>query len=273
MNIQIVIAMLLIHCRAYVRNKLRPFTHLKLSNIAIRSHNTLKEIQSTRFPYDNFQFHIHHYDSHSKARLSTIVTPHGSIDCPNFVFCGTKAAMKGLTVEQLRAEGSQIMLANTYHLMLTPGSELISKLGGLQKFTNWNGPMLTDSGGYQIFSMGYGSVSNEIKGKRNVESLGWDQTLLKIEEDGATFRSYVDGIIHHLTPEKSIQIQKELGADIILVLDECTPFHVDKAYTEDSMYRSHRWGLRCLEEYKRLDCNGKQALYGIVQGKRSDIAS
>lgn len=171
--------------------------------------------------------------------------------------------MKTMTPQQLRDEGSQIILSNTYHLMLTPGSELVSRMGGLQKFTGWHGPMLTDSGGYQIFSMGFGSVSSEIKGKRNVTS--WDRTLIKIDENGATFRSYVDGSIHHLTPEKSIRIQKELGADLIVVLDECTPFNVDKEYTTDSMHRSHRWALRSLEEFKRLD-DGTQALYGIIQG-------
>jgi tRNA-guanine transglycosylase len=171
--------------------------------------------------------------------------------------------MKTMTPVQLRDEGSQIILSNTYHLMLTPGSELVDRMGGLQKFTGWHGPMLTDSGGYQIFSMGFGSVSSEIKGKRNVTS--WDRTLIKIDEDGATFRSYVDGSVHHLTPERSIQIQKQLGADLIVVLDECTPFNVDKEYTADSMHRSHRWALRSLEEFQRID-DGKQALYGIIQG-------
>ena len=141
------------------------------------------------FKYENFDFEITANHSKSKARLSTITTPHGKVECPNFVFCGTKAAMKAVTIDQLKAEGSQIMLSNTYHLLLTPGPDIVGilpdnilkykitlicfininefaeKMGGLQKFTNWQGPMLTDSGGYQIFSMGYGSVSNEIKGE------------------------------------------------------------------------------------------------------------
>ena len=125
--------------------------------------------------------------------------------------------------------------------------------------------MLTDSGGYQIFSMGFGSVSNEIKGKRDIEALGMTKSLLKIDEDGATFRSYVDGKIHYLTPERSIEIQRQLGADLIVVLDECTPFNVDKDYTASSMRRSHRWALRSLQEFKRT-ATGKQALYGIIQG-------
>ena len=113
--------------------------------------------------------------------------------------------------------------------------------------------------------MGFGSVSSEIKGKRNITSMGWSQTLLQIDEQGATFRSYVDGSIHHLTPEKSIEIQRQLGADLIVVLDECTPFNVEKEYTESSMNRSHRWAIRSLKEFIRT-ASGKQALYGIVQG-------
>lgn len=149
--------------------------------------------------------------------------------------------------------------------MLTPGSLIIEKMGGLQNFTGWRGPMLTDSGGYQIFSMGHGSVSDEIKGKRNIESRGQSQSLIRIDEKGAKFRSYVDGSIHFLTPEVSIEIQRNLGADLIVVLDECTPFNVDKDYTQQSMRRSHRWATRSLNEFIRTD-SGKQALYGIIQG-------
>jgi queuine tRNA-ribosyltransferase len=162
----------------------------------------------------------------------------------------------------MKAEGTQIILANTYHLMLQPGEEIVHKLGGLHKMMGWDGPMLTDSGGYQIFSLGHGSVANEIKGKRMSSR---PKTLLKINEDGAHFKSYIDGRMHTLTPERSIQIQQKLGADLIVVLDECTPFHVDKSYTERSMHMSHRWALRSLEEFKRGD-DGRQALYGIIQG-------
>ena len=215
--------------------------------------------------YENFSFELIKTDKASRARIGTLKTPHGNVETPNFVFCATKAAMKALSPDQLRAAGSQIMLSNTYHLMLTPGSELVEQMGGLQKFTNWRGPMLTDSGGYQIFSMGFGSVSSEIKGKRDTVAMGWNQTLINIDEEGATFRSYVDGSIHYLTPEKSINIQRQLGADLIVVLDECTPFNVDKQYTADSMRRSHRWALRSLKEFVRGN-TGKQALYGIIQG-------
>ena len=216
--------------------------------------------------YPNFAFEIHKQDSKTKARLATITTPHGKIETPNFVFCATKAVMKALSPDQLRAEGTQIMLSNTYHLMTTPGSEIIDRLGGLQKFTAWHGPMLTDSGGYQIFSMGYGSVSSEIKGKKNAGAEPHNKpTLVSITEFGATFRNYVDGSLQMLTPERSMHIQKQLGADLIVVLDECTPYNVDKSYTEGSMRRSHRWALRSLNEFRRTH-TGKQALYGIVQG-------
>lgn len=212
--------------------------------------------------YSNFKFTITQCDPVSKARLGILTTPHGPVETPNFIFCATKAAIKGLTPAQMRECGTQIILSNTYHLMLQPGSETVQKLGGLQRMTGWNGPMFTDSGGFQIFSLGYGSVANEIKGKRNTLR---PKTLLKITEEGATFKSYLDGRLHTLTPEHSITVQRQLGADLIVVLDECTPFHVDKAYTERSMHLSHRWALRCLTEFKNTDTD-RQALYGIVQG-------
>jgi queuine tRNA-ribosyltransferase len=218
--------------------------------------------------WPKFSFKSQQSSKTSKARTGLITTPHGNVETPNFVFCATKASIKGgITAEQLRAEDTQIILSNTYHLMLTPGSRIIEKMGGLQQMTGWRGPMLTDSGGYQIFSMGHGSVSNEIKGKRNADSMGWEKSLIKIDENGAKFRSYVDGSIHYLTPERSMQIQYELGADLVVVLDECTPFNVDKAYTAASMRRSHRWALRSLDECLKLNRETqKQALYGIIQG-------
>lgn len=200
----------------------------------------------------------------TRARLGKLTTPHGTIDTPAFIFCATKAAIKGLDTRQMKEAGTQIILSNTYHLMLQPTSKLVQKMGGLHKFMNWNGPMLTDSGGFQIFSLGHGSVASEIKGKRDFSG-GRNKTLLKINEEGAVFRSYLDGKKHLLTPEISIQTQVELGADLIVVLDECTPFHVDKNYTRRSMEMSHRWAVRSNVEFKRLNA-GKQALYGIIQG-------
>ena len=207
----------------------------------------------------------------SKERLGILSCPHGIIETPNFIFCATKAAMKGVTPEMMKNENSQIILSNTYHLMLQPGSSVVRKAGGLHKFSGWNGPMLTDSGGYQIFSMGFGSVSSEIKSNRNTEALGWQKTLLKIDDNGALFKSYMDGSLHYLTPEESIRIQRDLGADFIVVLDECTPFNVDKEYTKESMRRSHRWAIRSMKEFLNIpleqsDMLNKQALYGIIQG-------
>ncbi|WP_025263946.1 tRNA guanosine(34) transglycosylase Tgt [Wolbachia endosymbiont of Onchocerca volvulus] len=194
------------------------------------------------------------------ARVGTIETPSGNIETPAFMFCATKAAIRVSDIERVSEAGTQVILSNTYHLMLQPGENTVEKLGGLHKMIGWNGPMLTDSGGYQIFSLGHGSVSEEIKGIRKKQ-----KTLVKVDEYGAVFRSYINGKSYCLTPEKSIQIQRKLGADLILVLDECTPFHVSKEYTQKSMLMSHKWAERSLNEFKRNN-NGKQALYGISQG-------
>jgi queuine tRNA-ribosyltransferase len=209
-----------------------------------------------------FKFDITYKSPSSKARLGHLTTPHGVVETPAFIFCATKAAIKGATPQDMKREDTQIILANTYHLMLQPGSELVAQMGGLHKFMGWDGPMLTDSGGFQIFSLGHGSVAEEVKGRRQSSR---PKSLLCITEEGATFKSYIDGSKHTLTPEKSIQIQRGLGADLIVVLDECTPFHVDKSYTEKSMYLSHRWAERSLNEFQKGP-DGIQALYGITQG-------
>ncbi len=218
----------------------------------------------------NFSWKIKTLSSNSKARTGIITTPHGKINTPAFIFCATKGALKSFTTTAARENNTQIILSNTYHLMLQPGSELIASNGGLHKFINWDGPLLTDSGGFQIFSLGHGSVADEIKGSSNIKK---SKSLLSINEEGSLFKSYIDGSLKLLSPEKSIQIQRNLGADLILVFDECTPFHVDKMYTSSSMKRSHRWATR---SYNRLNANilykpnhgsaGEQKLYGIVQG-------
>jgi queuine tRNA-ribosyltransferase len=210
----------------------------------------------------SFYFSFECPDPSSKMRLGTLITPNGVVKTPAFIFCATKASIKGAHPGQMKDEGTQFILANTYHLMLQPGAEIIAKAGGLHKFMGWQGPMLTDSGGFQIFSLGHGSVASEIKGSRVNNR---PQTLLKISEEGAKFRSYIDGKMHFLTPERSIEIQRMLGPDFVVVLDECTPFHVDKNYTRNSMRMSHRWSLRSLSEFEKHD-NGKQKLYGIIQG-------
>lgn len=210
----------------------------------------------------SFSFNILHASQETKGRLGALMTPHGVLETPAFIFCATKASLKSLTAKQIKQAETQIILSNTYHLFLQPGSEVIRELGGLHRVMNWDGPMLTDSGGFQIFSLGHGSIASEIKGKR--ESCR-PKTLMKITEEGATFRSYVDGGLKMLTPEKSIEVQCDLGADLIVVLDECTPFHVEKGYTEKSMELSHRWALRSLKAFEKRS-SGKQALYGIIQG-------
>lgn len=209
-----------------------------------------------------FAFDILHRDNKTNARIGRLATPHGTIQTPNFIFCGTKAAMKACAPQDLADLGVDIILSNTYHLLIQPGSELVQKMGGLHDFMQWRGPMLTDSGGYQIFAMGHGSISAEIKRKTIT---GRRKTLSKITEDGAYFQSYTDGREIFLTPESCIQIQRELGADLIVMLDECTPFHVDKDYTARSMRMTHRWGDRCIAEFNRSD-DGAQKLYGIIQG-------
>ena len=220
---------------------------------------------------NNFSWRIEKKSNSTKARLGKISTPHGEIDTPAFIFCATKAAIKSFTTIDAKRNNSQIILSNTYHLMLQPGSELVARHGGLHKFMGWDGPMLTDSGGFQIFSLGGGSVANEIKGRKYNKNS--KKTLININEEGALFRSYIDGSNIILSPEKSIQIQRDLGADLIVVFDECTPFNVDKDYTYSSMLRSHRWAKRSINAFnvrQKYNSNegsaGPQAIYGIIQG-------
>lgn len=217
--------------------------------------------------YPGFDFLIRHRDPGSKGRLGRLVTPHGAIDTPAFVFCATKGAIKGVTMPDMAASGADFVLANTYHLMIAPGPEAVAQLGGLHRMTGWNGPMLTDSGGFQIFSMGHGGVADEIKGRARPAGT---KSLTRITEEGARFRSYLDGREMLLTPERSVDIQRHLGPDFVVVLDECTPFHVDRAYTKRSMDLSHRWGDRSLAAFRAAGGHSvqglPQALYGIVQG-------
>ena len=170
-------------------------------------------------------FEILKKSPNSNARIGKINTNHGEISTPAFIFCGTKATVKSILPKQLYSANTQIILSNTYHLMLQPGPDIVAKNKGLQNFTQWKGPMMTDSGGYQIFSLGYGSVSEEIKGKNtNIKR----KSLIKISEEGASFRNYLNGDNVFLSPEKSIELQRDFGANLIFVLDECTPFNVSK---------------------------------------------
>jgi len=215
----------------------------------------------TSIEYPNFSFEVTYTDPVSGARLGRLTTPHGIIETPNYIFCGTKASIKNLSPTQMREAKTDIILANTYHLMIQPGADLVAKMGGLHKFTGWNGPMMTDSGGFQVFSMGNGSCADEIKGRNNNKR----DNLIKIDDDGAVFRSYLDGKRLCLNPEISMDIQRKLGADLIFQMDECTPYHVTREYTAQSMEMSKRWGDRSLRAFEKTH-DGTQSLYGIVQG-------
>lgn len=176
------------------------------------------------------------------ARLGRLHTPHGVIETPIFMPVGTQATVKAMTPEELKEIGSQIILSNTYHLYMRPGHDLIERAGGLHKFMNWDKPILTDSGGFQVFSLG---------------------PLRKIKEEGVEFRSHLDGSKHFLSPEKATEIQNALGSDIIMAFDECAPYPADRQYVKNSLERTTRWLERCKAAHKHPE---KQALFGIVQG-------
>ncbi len=187
------------------------------------------------------KFELTTTDPGCEARLGNILTSHGEIRTPAFMPVGTQGTVKGLLPEQVRSLGADIILGNTYHLYLRPGHELIAALGGLHKFMNWEGPILTDSGGFQVYSLG---------------------ALRKTNDDGAVFQSHIDGSKHFLSPEKAVEIQEALGSDIMMCLDECIAYPADKKTTEAALRRTAQWAKRC-REVKR---NSAQALFGIVQG-------
>lgn len=218
-------------------------------------------------------FTVEHRLPGCMARAGVIVTPHGEIPTPAFIPVATQATVKGLTPDEVQEVGLRAVLANTYHLYLRPGADLVAKMGGLHRFMAWDGPIFTDSGGYQVFSLGFGLEHGVGKimgvfpdeappvpeGRRGK---GQRPRLATVDDDGVTFTSYVDGSTHRMTPETSILVQEKLGADIILAFDEPTsPLH-DYAYTREALERTHRWALRCLKARTRAD----QALFGIVQG-------
>jgi queuine tRNA-ribosyltransferase len=253
----------------------------------------------------------------SLGRAGVIKTPHGEILTPSFVVVGTKGTVKALTTEETRELGAQVVLANTYHLYLQPGDEIVKEAGGLHKFMNWSGPMMTDSGGFQVFSLGvaYGKEISKVVSITDPSLLITERSsvedgvprLATIGNDGVSFRSHIDGSLHYITPEKSIDIQHNLGADIIFAFDECTSPTENDRYQEEALSRTHSWAKRSLEEHKRKeeakekyippllneegvgggDSNGHhlalkgtppqkggeklpQALFGIVQGGRNE---
>ena len=185
-------------------------------------------------------------DPGSRARAGILRTAHGEIRTPAFVPLATKATVKGLTPAEVRDLGYDMVLGNTYHLFMEPGHERIKGLGGLHEFMRWEHPIITDSGGFQVFSMGHGTVADEIKGRASHGGERHGKTL-GITEDGVRFRSHIDGSEKFLAPETTMEIQAALGSDIALVFDECTPFNVTKDYTARSTERTHRWLERCLD--------------------------
>ena len=256
-----------------------------------------------------FKFEIQKKLESSLARAGVITTPHGEIQTPAFVTVGTKASVKALTPEQLRDAGAQVVLANTYHLYLQPGDELVRDAGGFAKFMNWKGPSMTDSGGFQVFSLGaaYGKEISKVVSITDPSfmiperSIGSEAPLAKVGNDGVSFRSHLDGSLHYITPEKSIEIQHNLGADIIFAFDECTSPTENERYQSEALDRTHAWAKRGLEMHKKLEEQKKeveqnyknserftpegpyamknlqnsaslpQALFGIVQGGRSEV--
>lgn len=238
------------------------------------------------------------------GRVGLLTTPHGVVHTPAFVAVGTKATVKSLTPDHVKELGAQVALANTYHLYLQPGEKIIAKAGGLGKMMNWSGPTMTDSGGFQVFSLGVAfgkginkfskgkgadegaiatltsatlaSASDAVSAKTLAES-GTDATedvaarLARVDEEGVTFKSVIDGSTHRFTPERSIEIQEQIGADMIFAFDECTSPHAPKEYQREAMARTHRWAERCLAAHKKVTANGTpQALFGIVQGGRHE---
>ena len=195
------------------------------------------------------------------ARAGVIHTPHGDVRTPAFVPLASTATVKSLHASEVAALGCEMVLGNTFHLFIQPGPELIRELGGLHEFMGWSGAIITDSGGYQVFSMGHGSVAEEIKRRRERR----ESMVLSIEEEGVRFRSYLDGRERFMGPETSMEVQAALGSDIALAFDECTPFHVERDYTHSSMERTHRWLDRCVAWCGEHAPPG-QLLYGIVQG-------
>ncbi len=222
------------------------------------------------------EFKILKKSKKSEARIGVLKTSHGVVETPAFVPVATQAAVKTLTSEEVLRTKSQILISNTYHLHLKPGENLIKNSGGIHKFMNWPKPLMTDSGGYQVFSLGFGKdfkIGKILKYNTNprmysnatnkqIVKLGQQPSSLKITEDGVYFRSPLDGKKIFLGPKESIKIQEKIGADIIFAFDECPPPNADYEYNKKAMERTHRWAVQCLAAFQ----NKKQALFGIVQG-------
>ena len=204
------------------------------------------------------------------ARAGTLETKNGTIQTPAFVVVGTKATVKALTAEQIRSLGAQVVLANTYHLYLQPGTDIVEKAGGFGSFMDWHGPTMTDSGGFQAFSLGaaFGSaVSKVAAADTPVEDISPTAgQLANVTDEGVTFKSHIDGSMHLFTPESSMEAQWSLGADMIFAFDECTSPTAPYEYQKKSLARTENWAQRSLKRHNELDTENKQALFGVVQG-------
>lgn len=231
-----------------------------------------------------FSFLVEHSNKKTNARAGTITTFHGDIKTPTFIGVGTKGTIKSVTPDQLDEIGLQLLIANTYHLYLQPGDKIVRDAGGLHTFMNWNKPIMTDSGGFQVFSLGAAFGKNLTKvAKEDIDKVEQERgtmvfdediatqhgKLAVIDEEGVTFTSHIDGSLHRFTPERSIEIQHNLGADMIVAFDECTAATASHDYQKEAMYRTHRWAERSLTAHRQnLEANKKQALFGVVQGGR-----
>ena len=229
-------------------------------------------------------FRIEETLENKKGRAGILSTPHGDIKTPAFIGVGTKATIKSVTPEQLENIGLQLLIANTYHLYLQPGDEIVRDAGGLHKFMHWEHPIMTDSGGFQVFSLGAAFGKNLTKvAKEDIDSVEQERgtmifdeeiatqhgRLAVIDEEGVTFTSHIDGSMHRFTPERSIEIQHNLGADMIVAFDECTAATADHAYQKEAMFRTHRWAERSqIAHRNNLEASKNQTLFGVVQGGR-----
>lgn len=227
----------------------------------------------------SLKFEIHKELENGLGRIGIIHTPHGDIETPAFVAVGTKGTVKSLTPEQIKETGVQTIIANTYHLYLEPGDESVKNMGGLHKMMNWSGPLMTDSGGFQVFSLGaaYGKNGvSKIAHKKEelalpeIQEESQTPKIARIDAGGVMFRDHSKGDAHYFTPEKSIDIQHNLGADIIFAFDECTSPHESLHYQKEALERTHRWAKRSLEYHKSKPNAENQALFGIVQGGRDE---
>lgn len=229
----------------------------------------------------DFSFSITHTIPGTHARAGVIHTPHGDIKTPVFIVGGTKATVKTLTPEMVKELGGQAIMANTYHLMLRPGAEIISQAGGLSKFMHWNGPTFTDSGGFQVFSLGVAykkgidAVANSKVGQKS-QAVASNKQLAKIDDEGVTFRSHIDGSKLRMTPESSMQIQWKIASDIHMAFDECVSPLASEQYLRQALDRTHQWAERSVREHQNIWQEHKkqnkpyQALWAVVQGARNE---